>query len=360
TNTIQYYDGGAWVTINAGASDTDTLPEGLVNLYYTDARVSANADVAANTAARHNALTLTTTANGITLDGAQGLTLLAADGANDGFLSSADWTRFDSLDTALAGGLATEYLRGDQTWQTLDTDAVAEGLNQYFTNARVEASVLNGFVGGVNSAIVNTDTVNQAFDKTQGQIDALAAASHPAASLVTLANGITFNPATQVLTVMVADGATDGYLSSGDWTTFNNKQTATLADGSMWVGDGTNTAAAVVMNGEATMDNTGLVTLTNNSVIAKILNAFAVGANATIDATDSILSAFGKAQGQIDAINTNFNENVDDRVAALVQNGTGLNWTYNDVANTFTGDVTLAPFSTTDLVEGANLYFTNA
>lgn len=51
-------------------------------------------------------------------------------------------------------------------------------------------------------------------------------------------------------------------------------------------------------------------------------------------------------------------ERVDDRVAALVQNGTGLTWTYNDPANTFTGNVSLAPFTTTDLAEGANLYFT--
>ena len=34
-----------------------------------------------------------------------------------------------------------------------------------------------------------------------------------------------------------------------------------------------------------------------------------------------------------------FEEGVDDRVAALIQNGTGLTWTYNDLANTLTGNV---------------------
>ena len=34
-------------------STTDDLPEGTTNLYHTDARVSDNADVAANTSARH-------------------------------------------------------------------------------------------------------------------------------------------------------------------------------------------------------------------------------------------------------------------------------------------------------------------
>jgi len=54
------------------------------------------------------------------------------------------------------------------------------------------------------------------------------------------------------------------------------------------------------------------------------------------------------------------NERVDDRVAVLVQNGTGITWTYNDASNTFTPTVTLAPFSTTNLAEGANLYYTDA
>ena len=62
----------------------------------------------------------------------------------------------------------------------------------------------------------------------------------------------------------------------------------------------------------------------------------------------------------VEASNLYFtDERVDDRVSALIQNGTGLNWTYNDVANTFTGNVTLIPFTTDDLSEGSNLYFTN-
>jgi predicted RNA-binding protein len=37
-----------------GQEDTDGLPEGVTNLYYTEARVAANADVAANTSHRNN------------------------------------------------------------------------------------------------------------------------------------------------------------------------------------------------------------------------------------------------------------------------------------------------------------------
>ena len=53
------------------------------------------------------------------------------------------------------------------------------------------------------------------------------------------------------------------------------------------------------------------------------------------------------------------NERVDDRVAALIQNGTGLTWSYNDALNTLTGNINLTPFTTSNLAEGTNLYFTN-
>lgn len=49
-----------------------------------------------------------------------------------------------------------------------------------------------------------------------------------------------------------------------------------------------------------------------------------------------------------------------DATASLIQNGTGISWSYNDVANTLTPTVTLAPFSTTNLSEGTNLYYTTA
>jgi ribulose bisphosphate carboxylase small subunit len=52
-------------------------------------------------------------------------------------------------------------------------------------------------------------------------------------------------------------------------------------------------------------------------------------------------------------------ENVDDRVNTLLQNGTGISWSYNDAANTLTPTVSLSPFTTTNLAEGSNLYFQN-
>lgn len=53
-------------------------------------------------------------------------------------------------------------------------------------------------------------------------------------------------------------------------------------------------------------------------------------------------------------------ERVDDRVAALIQNGTGITWVYSDALNTLTPTISLSPFSTTNLAEGTNLYYTAA
>jgi len=52
-------------------------------------------------------------------------------------------------------------------------------------------------------------------------------------------------------------------------------------------------------------------------------------------------------------------EKVDDRVANLIQDGTGISWTYDDTSNTLTGNVSLASFDTDNLSEGSsNLYWT--
>ncbi len=54
------------------------------------------------------------------------------------------------------------------------------------------------------------------------------------------------------------------------------------------------------------------------------------------------------------------NERVDDRVSALIQDGTGISFSYNDGENTLTPTITLSPFNTSNLSESGNLYYTDA
>ena len=79
---------------------TSNIAEGT-NLYYTEARVNANTNVAANTAARHNAVTIGT-ANGLSLS-TQVLSLALASGSTTGALSSTDWTTFNNKQNAFSG-----------------------------------------------------------------------------------------------------------------------------------------------------------------------------------------------------------------------------------------------------------------
>jgi hypothetical protein len=53
-------------------------------------------------------------------------------------------------------------------------------------------------------------------------------------------------------------------------------------------------------------------------------------------------------------------ELAQDAIASLIQNGTGITWVYNDSLNTLTGTVSLSSFTTSNLSEGTNLYYTDA
>jgi hypothetical protein len=98
-----------------------------------------------------------------------------------------------------------------------------------------------------------------------------------------------FNPATGVFSIQQATNSQNGYLSSSDWITFDGKQNA-----------GNYITA---LTGEATASGPGsaTVTLSNSAVIGKVLTGFNPTAG-TINASDSILTAFGKTQSQINAL----------------------------------------------------------
>lgn len=91
------------------------------------------------------------------------------------------------------------------------------------------------------------------------------------------------------ITISQATGSTNGYLSSADWTTFNNKQPAGNYITSL--------------SGEATGSGPGTasVTLNNASVTAKVLTGVNI-TGGSISASDSILTAFGKLQNQINGL----------------------------------------------------------
>ena len=84
-------------------------------------------------------------------------------------------------------------------------------------------------------------------------------------------NALTFTSplsrATNTISIPAATGSTDGYLTSTDWTTFNSKQTSALTNGNIFVGNVSNIAMSVALSGDATISNTGALTLANKQTV---------------------------------------------------------------------------------------------
>ena len=129
----------------------------------------------------------------------------------------------DSL--SITGGTNSKYFRGDNTWQTLNTTAVAEGTNVYFTEQRVRYADLSG-LSTKNVVIDSEDSVLTAFGKTQGQIDFLKGSSHAPLTLGATTNGLSLSA--QVLSLDSATSNNSGALTKSDWNTFNGKESVLI------------------------------------------------------------------------------------------------------------------------------------
>jgi hypothetical protein len=216
----------------SGDYTTSLVTEGS-NLYYTEARVSANADVSANTAKRHDAATIGT-GNGLSLSG-QEFSLGLSSGSTTGALSSTDWNTFnnkvpssrtitingESYDLSanrswtIDGGVTSVFGRtGDVVAVSGDytTSLVTEGSNLYFTNARSRSAISLTTTGTSGSATYDSATGVLNIPNYEGGIT------------LGTPNGLSLSG--QELSLGLSSGSTNGALSSTDWTTFNNKQPA--------------------------------------------------------------------------------------------------------------------------------------
>lgn len=73
-----------------------------------------------------------------------------------------------------------------------------------------------------------------------------------------------------------ASAANRGLLTAADWTTFNNKLGTALNSAQIWVGSAGNIATARTMGGDATLNNTGVLTIANNAITTAKINNGAV------------------------------------------------------------------------------------
>jgi hypothetical protein len=181
--TNLYYTAARFASAFA-AQTTDALSEGTTNLYFLASRVLA-----------------------VVLTGLSTSTN-AAITASDSVLVAIGkaQAQINALLTSVAGkepsitvGTTTQYWRGDKTFQTLNSLAVIELTNLYFTVARVLASALTGLSTATGTVITATDTVLSAFGKLQNQVsarvirsgDTLTGPVLQSAQVVTYASSIT-------------------------------------------------------------------------------------------------------------------------------------------------------------------------
>ena len=220
---------------------------------------------------------------------------LAAGAASDGYLTSIDWNIFNgklsaSGDGSLLTGITAGQLNLGNVNNTSDADKPVSTLQQAALNlkANLAGATFSGNIFANNLSATNTG------DQT----------------------AVSGNAGT----------VTNGVYTVGDQTIGGIKTFSSAIVGSV-----SGNAGTVTTNANLTGDVTSIgnaTTLTNAAVIAKVLTSYVSGAG-VVAATDSILQAIQKLNGNIEA-------NTGDVLKAADQTFTGL--------NTFTSPVTAKGF----------------
>ena len=132
-NKLSLNASGAVTSVNtltgAVVLDTDDISEGSSNLYYTDARADARAQLKIDALVDSAPNTLDT------------LNELAAALGDDENFSTTITTSLAGKEPTITVGTTSQYYRGDKSFQTLDTLAVAENTNLYYTDTRARSSI---------------------------------------------------------------------------------------------------------------------------------------------------------------------------------------------------------------------------
>jgi hypothetical protein len=281
------------VIAQSGDYSTTQVTEGT-NLYYTDVRARASNSFVAGSGAYNSTtgvITIPTNNNQIT-NGSNYITLTSlsasaplsysnttgafsisqANTSTDGYLSSFDWNTFNNKQIALTLG----NLTSSDITVTGGTGAVV-GAGATMTLATVNTNV--GAYG--TSTSVPTITVNGKGLVTAASQTAIPTASSSVTGLLTSANWSTFNDKQNQL------NGTGFVKASGTTITYDNSTYLTTIEGIAAGGELSGTYASP--------------SLVNSAVTGKVLTGVNV-TGGSISATDSILTAFGKVQNQINGL----------------------------------------------------------
>ena len=309
--------------VTGGTVSTSNIPEGS-NLYYTDARVWSNVATG----------NLTTT--------------YVPEGANLYFTNARVWSNvYPHLDTVNA------RIDAIVTGSAVTTSNVAEGANLYFTNTRVWANVYP-----------HLDTVN-------ARIDAIVTGSAVTTSNVAEGANLYFTNARVWANVYphldTVNARIDAILTSGTLTTSNVPEGANLYF--------TNTRAVTALGGQQV--GTGNSVTFANVSISDYVNLSTKGLRFPADAYggsgDTATITLTTSGGEATRMTFTMTNDADDQFNFVAPSNDGLLMNGNKVwhagndgagsgldADLFDGQDSSYYLSSNNLVEGANLFFTNA
>lgn len=191
---------------------------------YVDTALTGKVDVTRQVA---TAAPLT---GGGALSGDLSLGITQADGSTNGYLTATDWNTFNSKQAAL--GFTPENVGNKSTSTSLGTsDAL------YPTQNAVKVYVDNAVAGGGGGSVPDATTTTKGIIQLAGDLAGTASAptvpglAGKANASVTISTSAPLSgggdlSVNRTLSISQATTSADGYLSSTDWNTFNNKQAA--------------------------------------------------------------------------------------------------------------------------------------
>ena len=355
--------------------DTDDISEGSSNQYYTEARVSANTSVAANTLKNTYPSADATKVGHITVTQAVDLDTLESNVATNNAKIS-----FDSTSSAKLAGIES----GAEVNPT-STDELSEGsTNLYYTDARVAANsavaantaktgitsqqaadiVTNNAKVGITTTQANAITTNSAkvsFPEAPNDGDAYVRKNEGWESLTHPADAVTSVNGETGVVVLDSDDITEG-ASNLYYTDARVAANSAVTANTAKVGITTQQASDITTNNAKvgiTTQQASDITTNNAKVGITTAQADAITANTaknsypTADAT----KLAGIEAGAEVNVQANWNETDVNSDAYIIGKPT-IPTAAVDSVNTQTGDVVL---DTDDISEGTtNLYYTEA
>jgi hypothetical protein len=179
--------------------------------------------------------------------------------------------------------------------------------NSKLYKKKLHMKISNSFKTVIALCALGLSTASFAQTALTGQAPA---AGTNANTLITIAGkkvNIETASATQEGLVKFADAAaitagTTGLVVDAAQLKAATAATSTLTSANIFVGNGSNVATGVALSGDATIANTGALTLVNTSVTGQALTGYAIaGSVAALDATKSIMVNMGQLEKNITA-----------------------------------------------------------